>query len=158
MDCFNWVIAIIISLYPMSFRYQLNCRHLWRWQQSFLNQEIFLVNYKEGRPWPGFESPQNKTAFKIFHFGLCKSFAPLLSGQRYKEPRWKRIFQEKSFVPSAISDLNTGKIFHTDFLCDRIMYMNLYESHFIRSVTRSQNGSQYMPQSNWWAAYLGRTE
>ena len=27
-----------------------------------------------------------------------------------------------------------------------------------RSVTRSQSGSQYIPQTNWWAAYLGRTE
>ena len=33
-----------------------------------------------------------------------------------------------------------------------------YIPPFIRSMTRSQSGSQYIPQTNWWAAYLGRTE
>ena len=29
-----------------------------------------------------------------------------------------------------------------------------YIPPFIRSVTQSQSGSQYIPQTNWWAAYL----
>ena len=45
-------------------------------------------------------------------------------------------------------------------LC-QVVWMNevvTYIPPFIRSVTRSQSGSQYIPQTNRRAAYLGRTE
>ena len=53
----------------------------------------------------------------------------------------------------------TDRQTHTDTESD-IEWMNEVVTcipPFIRSVNQSQSGSQYKPQTIWWAAYLGRT-
>ena len=41
---------------------------------------------------------------------LHNSFELMRSGRRFREPKWKRIVYKNSFVPSAVTILNSGKI------------------------------------------------